>query len=117
MKKCFYIIAIICCCSVGAIAQTKHENVQKLMSLTLQKELIDKYFANMSVTLVQQLKAQFPDSASSNAIQEFMTSTMERTKQIVQKMIDEDVVAIYETHFTENPKTSLSFTNHLQVRR
>jgi hypothetical protein len=103
MKKVFLVL-MICLPSLLSYSQTKEETIKELFHLMQQDSLVDKMFGSMIPTMMNQMKSQFPikDSLATAHSNEMMKSTMQTVKEISKKMINEDMVALYDKYFSQN---------------
>ena len=104
MKK--VILVLMFCLPVLVIngfSQTKQESIKELFSLMKQDSMIDKMFGSMIPAMMNQMKSQFPvkDSMANVRSNEMMKSTMQTVKEISKKMINEDMVGLYDKYFTQ----------------
>lgn len=101
MKK--VILAIVLCLSVfcNNYSQTKQESIKQLFHLMQTDTLIDKMFSSMIPQLLNQQQMQITDSVSRVAFQTKMNSTMLIAKDISKKLINEDMVILYDKYFSQ----------------
>jgi hypothetical protein len=64
--------------------------------------VIDKTFSSIIPSMFNQMQSQMKDSTAKARSQEAMKSSMSVMKDIMKRMINEDMVAIYDKNFTEN---------------
>jgi len=105
MKK--VILVLMFCFPVfmtTSFAQTKQESIKELFKAMQQDSMMDKMFSSMIPSMMNQMKSQFPikDSLMNVRSNEMMKSTMQTVKDITKKMLDEDMVAIYDKYFTQS---------------
>lgn len=106
MKKIILLIAIAFLSFSFANAEpAKKETIQELLKVMKIDSTLDKTFNNIFPTIVESIKAQYLDSAKSEELDElFFDLTNEMTKimkDITRRMIDEDMVNVYQKYFTE----------------
>jgi hypothetical protein len=104
MKK--VILVLMFCLPVlmiNGFSQTKQESIKELFSLMKQDSMVDKMFGSMIPSMMNQMKSQFPikDSIANARSNEMMNSTMQAVKEITKKMIDEDMVGLYDKYFSQ----------------
>jgi uncharacterized protein len=64
--------------------------------------LTDKMFSTIIPAMLKQTQGQIKDSATLVRSNEMMTSMMQTVKEISKKLINEDMVALYDKYFTQN---------------
>lgn len=106
MKKAAFLFLFCLSVVFNGYAQTKQEQIKELFKIMRQDSLIDKSFGTMIPTMMNQMLSHAKDSVSrakaQQAIKMTMSVTMPVIKDIAKKMIDEDMVAIYDRYFTES---------------
>ena len=98
MKK-FFIILLLSLLSVSySHAQTKQESIKQLFKLMKTDSLYDKMMESIVPTIMQQSSkdASDPEAAAT------MKKAIDAMKPIMNKMLNEDMVAIYDKYFTES---------------
>ena len=103
MKK-VILVLMICLPSLMCYSQTKQESIKELFHLMQQDSLVDKMFSSMIPSMMNQMKSQLQIKYSLVNISsnEMMKSTMQTVKEITKKMMDEDMVALYDKYFSQN---------------
>ena len=88
----------------NSFSQTKQESIKALFKLMQQDSLMDKMFSSMIPSMMNQMKSQFPkkDSLANVRSNEMMKSIMQIVKEICNKMINEDMVALYDKYYSQN---------------
>jgi len=88
MKK--VILAAVLCLSVfcNSYSQAKQESIKQLFHLMQTDSLIDKMFSSMIPQILNQQQMQITDSVS-------------RVKEISTKLINEDMVVLYDKYFSQ----------------
>ena len=88
----------------NSFSQTKQESIKGLFKLMQQDSLMDKMFSSMIPSMMNQMKSQFPkkDSLANVRSNEMMKSIMQIVKEICDKMINEDMVALYDKYYSQN---------------
>jgi len=102
MKK-VIIVLMICMPSLMGYSQTKQESIKELFHVMQQDSIMDKMFNSMIPSMINQMKSQHPinDSVANARSNELMKATMQTTKLILKKMMDEDMVALYDKYFSQ----------------
>jgi len=100
VKKLFLVL-MICLPSLLSYSQTKEEKIKELFHLMQQDSLVDKVLGSMIPTMAQ-MPTHFPmnDSLTTPRPHEMMKVMMQTVKEISKKMIDKDLVALYDKFFT-----------------
>ena len=101
MKKLLILTILTLTCSVTSFAQDKATDLKKLFRLMDTEKMIDGMMDNMVTVLKQQANEQFQgdDSAKTDKYFEFV---VEETKVMSKKLVNEDMVNIYDKHFTQD---------------
>lgn len=101
MKK-VILVLMICIPSLMGYSQTKQESIKELFHVMLQDSIMDKMFSSMIPSMIEQMKSQHPqDSLVNVRSNELMKTTMQSTRLILKKMMDEDMVALYDKYFSQ----------------
>ena len=119
MKQTFLALTLLFCISIYAHAQTepKKEKIKYLFSLMHQDSLIKKTFDAMSSSMAIQMATIFKDTIYTKAginysdkYAKIMQKTMEASKENATKLINEDMVDIYDKYFAiEDIESFISF--------
>jgi uncharacterized protein len=108
MKKTFLAFTLLFCISIYAHAQTetKKEKIKTLFALMHQDSLINKTFDAMASSMAIQMASIFKDTIYKKAginysdkYAQIMKKTMEASKENAKKLINEDMVDIYDRYF------------------
>lgn len=102
MKK-VILVLMICIPSLMGYSQTKQESIKELFHVMQQDSIMDKMFNSMIPSMINQMKSQHPenDSLSNARSNELMKAMMQTTRLIMKKMMDEDMVALYDKYFSQ----------------
>jgi uncharacterized protein len=109
MKQTALALSLLFCISTQAQSQTtpKQEKIKYLFSLMHQDSLINKTFAAMSSSLATQMANTFKDTLFTNAgidysdkMSQIMQKSMDASKETAKRLINEDMVDIYDKYFT-----------------
>jgi len=102
MKRTFLIILLFISTFSLAHSQSKKESIKVLFGLMQQDSLISKSFNVMSSAFVSSMTSQMhSDTAHSAKMSKIMETSMETSKKMAIKLINEDLVDIYDKYFTE----------------
>ena len=99
MKK-VILVLMICIPSFMCYSQKKQESIKELFHVMQLDSIMDKTFSSMIPAMMSQMKSEDPSvNARAN---EMMTTTMQSAKVMVKKMMDEDMVTVYDKYFSQN---------------
>ena len=101
MKK--IILATLFCSFIffNASSQTKQESIKQLFHLMQTDSLMDKMFSSMIPQMLGQQGLQMKDSASQATFNTKMKSIMQIVKDISSKLMNEDMVVLYDKYFNQ----------------
>jgi uncharacterized protein len=101
MKK--VILASIFCLFIQANsqAQTKRASIKELFHLMQTDSIIEKTFTSIVPSILSQMPDASKDTASLAQRDKMMAGVMKIAKEICSKMINEDMVVIYDKHFSQ----------------
>ncbi len=99
MKKAVLIL-MICIPSIMSYSQTKQESIKNLFHVMQLDSIMDKTFSSMIPAMMSQMKSE--DPLVNERSNEMMTTTMQTVKVMVKKMMDEDMVTVYDKYFSQN---------------
>jgi len=103
MKKVILVLVFILPLLMNSYSQTKKESIKELFIVMQQDSIMDKMFNSMIPAMMNQMQSQVPsDSTAKVRSNELMTSLIEVAKEISKKLIDEDMVLLYDKYFTQN---------------
>lgn len=102
MKK--VILAAVFCffAFVSGYSQTKQESIKELFKVMQTDSLMAKTFDAIISGSMTNLRGVIKDSAANAATNVMMKSMMQNLKVMMKKMIDEDMVSLYDKYFTQN---------------
>lgn len=94
---------MICIPSLIGYSQTKQESIKELFHVMQQDSIMDKMFSAMIPSMLAQMKSQNPqkNSLAEEHSSEMMESIMQTTRAIFKKMMDEDMIAMYDKYFSQ----------------
>ncbi len=98
MKKIFVILLLSLLSITYSQAQTKQESIKQLFKLMKTDSLYDKMMEAIVPTIIQQAGKD----ASDPEVAAKMQKAMNAMKPIINKMMNEDMVAIYDKYFTDS---------------
>lgn len=109
MKTTFLILTLVFCMGITAHSQTdkKKERIKYLFSLMHQDSLVIKTFELMSSSIANQMAGVFKDTMYTNAGIDFseqwaeiMRNSMQTAKESALKLLNGEMVDIYDKYFT-----------------
>jgi hypothetical protein len=97
------ILASIFCLfiNVNSHAQTKQASIKELFHVMQTDSIIEKTFASIVPSMLAQMPNIQKDSASVATRDKMMAGIMKIAKDICTKMINEDMVVIYDKYFSQ----------------
>lgn len=102
MRKLIFALAFCFIAYSIGYSQTKQESVKELFQLMRSDSLTDKMFATTIPAMLKQMQGQIKDSATLARSNELRNSMMQTVKEVSKKMINEDMVSLYDKYFTQN---------------
>jgi len=102
MKKIILLSIILGLMTVSASSQTKQESIKQLFHLMQTDSMMEKTFTAIVPTIMAQIPQEYKDSVKSATMNQFMNSLITSSKEMCKKMLDEDVVALYDKLFSED---------------
>jgi hypothetical protein len=101
MKKSLLLTIVTVSLSLGSFAQDKASDLKKLFKLMQTDKMIDGMMNNILPTLKQQARTQIQGADASKKFDRYMDFLMAETKELCKKLVDEEMVKIYDKHFTQ----------------
>lgn len=98
LKKIILVVLICAAAAINCYSQTKQESIKELFHLMKQDSLMDNAFTSMIPTMLSQIK----DSTARVHSNEMMNSARQTVLEMTKKMINEDVVVLYDKYFSQN---------------
>ena len=103
MKKAIVVLMFILPLLMNSYSQTKQESIKELFHVMQQDSIIDKTFNSMLPAMMNQMQSQMPSDSTANVrSNEMMNSLIQTAKEVSKKLIDEDMVVLYDKYFTQN---------------
>ena len=102
MKKVILVSVFCFVAFINGYSQTKQASIKELFHVMQTDTLMDKMFTSMIPGMLKQMQGQITDSVSRTRAEEMTNSVIETIKGISKKMIDEDMVVLYDKYFTQN---------------
>jgi len=102
MTRIFLITVLFFSTFSQAQAQSKKESIKTLFVIMQQDSLISKSFRIMTSSIVSTMSSQFQSDTSLSAkMSAIMEKSMEASKKVAMKLLNEDMVDIYDKYFTQ----------------
>lgn len=101
MKKVALVLLFCLPVLMNAYSQTKKESLKELFHLMDQDSLMDKMFNSVVSTVSNQMQGMVKDSTDRVRSNEMMESTMKTLRVVSNKMMDEDMVSLYDKYFSQ----------------
>ncbi|HJV77010.1 MAG TPA: DUF2059 domain-containing protein [Paludibacter sp.] len=101
MKKLIFTSALCLSVFCNSYSQTKQESIKQLFHLMQTDSLLDKMFSSMIPQILNQQQMQITDSVSRAAFDTKMGSVMLIAKDISKKLLNEDMVVLYDKYFNQ----------------
>jgi hypothetical protein len=102
MKKVILAAAFCFFAFVSGYSQTKQESIKELFKVMQTDSLMAKTFDAIISGSMANFQGITKDSAANAASNVMMKSMMKNLKVMMKKMIDEDMVSLYDKYFTQN---------------
>jgi hypothetical protein len=102
MKKVILVSVFCFVAFINGYSQTKKESIKELFNLMQTDSLIDKMSASIAPSMLNQMPGQLTDSVKRARSAELMISIMPSVKELIKKILDENMVDIYDKYFTQN---------------
>jgi len=99
MKKLILAFAFCIFTFSNGFALTKQESIKQLFQVMKTDSITEKMFTSMMLPMMNQMQSM--DSVSKNHFKEKMQSMVPVFKNITNKMLNEDMVVLYDKYFTQ----------------
>ncbi len=110
MKKLFFISLLSLTFALGAVAQDKVSDLKNLFELMNSEKMIDDMMNNMLPMLTQQASVEIQSDDDKEKFEKYMEFVMLEAKNLSKKVVNEEMVKIYDKHFThEEIKDMIKF--------
>jgi uncharacterized protein len=100
MKKLLFLSIITISFTMNSVAQDKASDLKKLFSLMNTEKMIDEMMDNMIPALKQQASGQITGEDAKEKFDKYIDFMMNETKELSKKIVNEEMVQIYDKHFT-----------------
>ncbi len=102
MKKLIFLSLLAIAVTTSGFAQDKASDLKRLLKLMNAEATIDQMTDNLKSVFKQQAFGLFDGEDASEQIDKFMNFVMDEVKELSKKMIDVEMVTIYDKHFTHD---------------
>ena len=102
MKKLFIISILISGLSSIIFGQSKDDDLKRLFVVMQSEKMIDKIMDNMLVPLMRQAENQISKDEDKKVYNDYMEFVIEETKELSKKLVNVEMVEIYDKHFTHD---------------
>ena len=102
MKKVILVSVFCLVAFINGYSQTKKESIKELFNLMQTDSLIDKMSAAIVPNMLNMMQGQSTDSVARARSAELVISIMPSVKELVKKLLDENMVDIYDKYFDQN---------------
>lgn len=102
MKKTILLSIILAVNTITLFSQTKQESIKELIHLMQTDSMVEKTFAAIVPTIMTQFSKEYQDSTMIATRTQHMNSILTLSKKMFNKILNEDVVALYDKFYTEN---------------
>lgn len=83
------------------LGQKKQEDIKKLFSIMQSEKMMDAMYENIVSSFSDYAKTQFGDESGGDKMEEYLKFVMEESKAMLKSLMQEDMVSIYDSYFTE----------------
>jgi len=102
MKKITIISILLFSITLFSFGQDKAADAKKLITLMQSEKMIDGMMDNMIPMLKQQANMQITGADAKEKFDKYVDFLMTETKELTKKIVNEEMVRLYETHFTHS---------------
>lgn len=100
MKKLLFFSILTIVFTINSIAQDKTADLKVLFELMKTESMIDAQISNMIPMLKQQASEQIQGSDAQMKFDEYLSFMLKEVKELSNKLINEEMIDIYDKHFT-----------------
>lgn len=102
MRKTIGITIFTLLITISTFGQDKAADLKHLFEIMQSEKMIDGMFDNMIPAITQQARSQIKGEDAQEKFDSYMEFVMTATKEMTKKMINEEMVKIYDKHFTQD---------------
>jgi uncharacterized protein len=81
--------------------QKKQEDIKKLFSIMQSEKMMDAMYENIVSSFSEYAKTQFSDESGADKMEDYLKFVMEESKAMLKRLMEEDMVSIYDGYFSE----------------
>jgi len=100
MKKLLFLSILTIVFTMSSNAQDKASDLKKLFKLMDSEKMIDGMMNNMILALKQQASGQIQENGAKEKYDKYIDFMMNEVKELSKKLVNEEMVNIYDKHFT-----------------
>lgn len=100
MKKIILLVVLSIAFTANVFSKDKTDDLKELVSLMQVEEQVEGKITAMIPMMKQQMGKTFEDERGERIFNEYMVALIEETKVMASKLVDKEVIAIYDKHFT-----------------
>ena len=101
MKKVILVSVFCFVAFINGYSQAKKESIKELFHLMQTDSLMDKMAASIAPNMLNQMQSQLTDSVTRARSAEIIISIMPNVKELIKKLLYENMVDIYDKYFTQ----------------
>lgn len=102
MKKLLFLSILTISVTMSSVAQDKASDLTKLFDLMDTEKMIDGMMDNMIPALKQQASGQIKGDDAEVKFNKYIDFMMNEVKELSKKLVNEEMVTIYDKHFTQD---------------
>lgn len=102
MRRTILLSIIIALTTFSAFSQSKQESIKLLIHLMKTDSLVEKIFTSVVPVIMKQTLNNGQDSVQITSRVQNMNAVLASSKLLFNKILDEDIVEIYDKFYTEN---------------
>ncbi|MFA7274620.1 MAG: DUF2059 domain-containing protein [Crocinitomicaceae bacterium] len=81
--------------------QKKQEDIKKLFSIMQSEKMMDAMYENLVSSFSEYAKTQFGEESGADKMEDYLKFVMEESKAMLKRFMEEDMVSIYDSYFSE----------------
>lgn len=101
MKKLLFLSILTISFAMNAVAQDKASDLKKLFKLMDTEKMIDGMMDSMIPALKQQAGSRITGDGAKEKFDKYMEFMMNETKELSKKLVNEEMIQIYDKYFTQ----------------
>lgn len=100
MKKIVLFLVLSIAFTTNTFSKDKTEDLKELIDLMQVEKMVEGKITAMIPMMKQQMGKTFEGESGERIFNEYMVVLIEETKVMTNKLVDNEVIAIYDKHFT-----------------